>query len=55
MASAAPISHVAHIGQTAGAVWAILQKDGPLTMAKMVKAVGAPRDIVMQALAQEGR
>jgi hypothetical protein len=49
VATAAPISHVAHIGQTAGAVWTILKKDGPLSMAKLVKAVGGPRDVVMQA------
>lgn len=50
MATAAPISHVEHIGETAGAVWKILDKDGPLSMAKLVKAVGRPRDVVMQAL-----
>ena len=48
MATAAP--HVAHIGQTAGAVWQILKKDGPLSMAKLVKAVDQRRDVVMQAL-----
>ena len=50
MATAPSISHVAHIGETAGVVWAILHENGPLTVAKLVKAVGAPRDIVMQAL-----
>lgn len=58
MATAAPISHVAHIGETAGAVWEVLTENGPLTMAKLVKAVGGPRDVVMQALgwlAREGK
>jgi hypothetical protein len=50
MATAAPISQVAHIGETAGAVWEVLSENGPLTMAKLVKAVGGPRDVVMQAL-----
>ena len=50
MATAAPISHVAHIGETAGDVWSILTQNGPLSMAKLVKAVGGPRDVVMQAL-----
>jgi len=50
VATAAPISHVEHVGETAGVVWKILHNDGPLTMAKLVKAVGRPRDVVMQAL-----
>jgi DNA-binding transcriptional ArsR family regulator len=41
---------VAHIGETAGVVWRVLAEDGPLSMAKLVKAVGEPRDTVMQAL-----
>jgi len=50
MATAPPISHVAHIGETAGVVWTILKDNGPLSMAKLVKAVGGRRDVVMQAL-----
>jgi hypothetical protein len=50
MATAPPVSRVAQIGETAGAVWTTLHEEGPLTMAKLVKAVGAPRDLVMQAL-----
>jgi len=50
MATAPPISHVAQIGDTAGAVWTILNKQGPLSVAKLVKAAGGPRDVVMQAL-----
>jgi len=50
MATAPPISQVAHIGETAGVVWTILNENGPLSMAKLVKKVGGPRDVVMQAL-----
>ena len=50
MATAGPISVVAHIGDTAGMVWKVLAENGPLSMAKLVKAVGEPRDTVMQAL-----
>jgi len=50
MATAAPSSCVAHIGDTAGVVWTILAEKKSLTMAKLVKAVGEPRDTVMQAL-----
>ena len=38
------------IGETAGEVWAILDERGPQSLAKLVKAVGKPRDIVMQAI-----
>jgi DNA-binding transcriptional ArsR family regulator len=54
----APISLVEQIGDTAGEVWNALDKSGPLSMAKLVKAVGVPRDTVMQALgwlAREGK
>ena len=50
MQSAPPVSCTAQIGQTAGAVWRILSSNGPLSVAKLVKAVGEPRDLVMQAL-----
>ena len=50
MSMAPPISHVAHVGETAGVVWSVLKENGPLSMAKLVKAVGGPRDVVMQAL-----
>ncbi|HUT90566.1 MAG TPA: winged helix-turn-helix domain-containing protein [Thermoguttaceae bacterium] len=58
MASAPPVSHVEHIGETAGLAWKILSENGSLSMAKLVKAVGGPRDVVMQALgwlAREGK
>jgi len=43
-------SIVANIGETAGAVWRTLSAKGPLSMAQLVKAVGEPRDTVMQAV-----
>jgi hypothetical protein len=41
---------VLQIGDTAGLVWKQLSESGPVSMAKLVKAVGEPRDTVMQAL-----
>lgn len=41
------VSCVAQIGETAGAVWRTLAESGPISMAKLVKAVGEPRDTVM--------
>ncbi len=41
---------ITQIGETAGAVWRILADKGPLSMTKLVKAVGEPRDTVMQAI-----
>ncbi len=38
------------IGETAGVVWAVLDQSGPQTLTKLVKAVGKPRDTVMQAI-----
>jgi Winged helix-turn-helix domain (DUF2582) len=43
-------SCVASIGEMAGVVWCTLSENGPMTMAKLVKAVGEPRDEVMLAL-----
>lgn len=50
MAAAAPDSLIAQIGHTAGVIWKVLAESGPLSMARLVKAVGKPRDTVMQAL-----
>jgi len=50
MASAEPVSCIAQIGETAGMVWKALVDRGALSMAKLVKAVGEPRDAVMLAL-----
>ena len=56
MSSENPI--VFHIGETAGGVWKALSTQGSMSMARLVKAVGEPRDTVMQAvgwLAREGK
>ena len=58
MATASPVSCITHIGEVAGIIWQVLLEKGPLSMAKLVKAVGEPRDTVMQALgwlAREGK
>jgi hypothetical protein len=58
METASAVSCVASIGELAGVVWRVLSENGPMTMAKLVKAVGEPRDTVMQAigwLAREGK
>lgn len=58
MATDSPVSCVTHIGEVAGTAWQVLADQGPLSMAKLVKAVGEPRDMVMQAigwLAREGK
>ena len=58
MATAPPVSCISDIGETAGIVWRVLSEEGPLSLTKLVKAVGEPRDSVMQSigwLAREGK
>ena len=46
------------IGETAGAVWHVLNDHGPQSLAKLVERVGGNRDLVMQGigwLAREGK
>jgi hypothetical protein len=53
-----PSNDVIQIGEAAGTVWHALADNGPLTMAKLIKAVHQPRDTVMLALgwlAREGK
>jgi hypothetical protein len=50
MATAVDVSHVDHIGEVAGVVWTKLAENGSMSMAKLVKSVGEPRDTVMQAI-----
>jgi hypothetical protein len=50
MGSSASLSYVMEIGEAAGAVWKALSDDGPTTVAKLIKAVGQPRDTIMQAI-----
>lgn len=44
------LSLVDQIGQIAGEIWKLLNENGSLSLAKTVKAIGRPRDQVMQAL-----
>ena len=49
---------IEQIGQTAGLVWHKLHEAGPLSPAKLVQAIDAPRDVTLQAigwLAREGK
>jgi hypothetical protein len=50
MAVATETELVLQIGEAAGLVWRTLAAQGPLSYAKLVKATGAPRDAVMQAV-----
>lgn len=43
-------SPVMQIGETAGAIWQTLNEQGPLSLTKLVKAIDAPRDLIMQGL-----
>ena len=38
------------IGMTAGEVWHALSENGGMSLAKLVKTIDAPRDLVMQAV-----
>ena len=49
-ATTSSCSCVQEIGEVAGVVWKVLFEGGPMTMAKLVKGVGEPRDSVMLAL-----
>ena len=49
---------VADIGEAAGQVWAALDSDGPLSLTRLTRTIGKPRDMTMQAvgwLAREGK
>ncbi len=50
MATVMRESCLAEIGETAGKVWHTLSEKGSLTIAKLVKEIDSPRDVVMQAL-----
>ena len=50
MATTSPTTCLEQIGDTAGLVWATLSQNGPLSLAQVVKNVGRPRDLVMQAV-----
>ena len=50
MASATTVCCVSQIGEAAGEVWKALAEQGPLSTARLIKEVDAPRDVVMQAI-----
>ena len=50
MATAMNQDCVTQIGEMAGLVWKTLDDNGPLSLAKLVKHIDAPRDTIMQAL-----
>lgn len=58
VSSPSSVDSVANIGETAGIVWRTLSDNGPMTLTKLIKQSGEPRDSVMQAigwLAREGK
>jgi len=58
MSTANSMRCVDQIGETAGHVWRCLHEAGPMSLAKLIKQVDAPRDVTMQAvgwLAREGK
>ncbi len=58
MATAGPPSCLEQIGLTAGEIWHTLAAHGPMSLSQLVKRLGKPRDLSMQALgwlAREGK
>jgi len=52
------IPYVDQIGETAGDIWGQLTEHGPMSLTRLVKNLGLPRDQVMQGvgwLAREGK
>lgn len=45
-----PKTSLEQIGETAGLVWHILNKQGSMSLAKLVREADESRDLVMQAL-----
>lgn len=50
MATATNSSVLHQIGETAGAIWHTLSKNGPLSVAKLAESTSVNRDLFMQAL-----
>ena len=50
METLAASTGVQQIGETAGAIWHVLNEHGSLSVAKLVERVGGNRDVVMQAI-----
>ena len=46
------------VGETAGAIWQLLDEHGPLATTQIIQEIDAPRDQIMQSLgwlAREGK
>lgn len=43
-------SDTAEIGMAAGLIWSFLNTNGPASMARLVKELDAPRDLLLQGL-----
>jgi hypothetical protein len=50
MSESANSSALQAIGETAGTVWRTLEANGPMSVAKLLKAVGGNKDLVQQAI-----
>ncbi len=50
MSAPPSVSCVAQIGEMDGVVWRTLNANGAMSLTKLVKSVGQPRDMVMQAV-----
>jgi len=50
MSAPPSVSCVAQIGEMAGVVWRTLDANGAMSLTKLVKSIGQPRDMVMQAV-----
>ena len=48
--SASSLSSVERIGATAGDIWHYLSANGPQSITKLINALDAPRDTILQAL-----
>ncbi len=56
--SASSVAPVERIGSTAGDIWCFLSNQGPQSITKLINALDAPRDTILQALgwlAREGK
>ena len=38
------------VGETAGAIWQLLDERGPITMTQIIREIDAPRDQIMQSI-----
>ncbi len=50
MATVLSTSYASEVGETAGAVWHALNENGPTSLAKLPKLVGASKDAVIMAV-----